>query len=95
LSALKTHERLVSFIGFNLKGKYKRPNRPEEEVTYIALEYVGGGEIFDYVSLAGAFSDKMARYVFKQIIEGLEYINSIGFAHRDLKPENILLTDDF
>ena len=28
------------------------------------------------------------------MIDGLEYLHSIGVAHRDLKPSNILLTND-
>jgi protein-serine/threonine kinase len=31
---------------------------------------------------------------FKQMIQGLAYLHSIGVAHRDIKPENMLLTMD-
>lgn len=31
---------------------------------------------------------------FKQMIQGLAYIHSMGVAHRDIKPENLLLTMD-
>jgi serine/threonine protein kinase len=31
---------------------------------------------------------------FKQMIQGLSYLHSIGVAHRDIKPENMLLTMD-
>lgn len=31
---------------------------------------------------------------FKQMIQGLAYLHSLGVAHRDIKPENLLLTMD-
>lgn len=43
----------------------------------------------------GCISETMARYYFKQFIEGLDHIHKSGICHRDLKPENLLLNEDF
>lgn len=59
------------------------------------LELVGGGELFDFVALGGRLSEATARYYFKQLLEGLAFMHSQGYAHRDLKPENLLLDKDF
>lgn len=55
------------------------------------LELATGGEIYDIVAMSGRFTEDEARYFFKQILDGLDYIHKEGFAHRDLKAENILL----
>ena len=64
-------------------------------MTYIALELAQGGELFDFIAHAGAFSEPQARYYFKQFMAGLDYCHSASVAHRDLKPENLLLDNNY
>ncbi|PGH08650.1 CAMK/CAMKL/GIN4 protein kinase [Helicocarpus griseus UAMH5409] len=58
---------------------------------YLVLEYVEGGELFDYVSESGALPEIEAVRLFRQIIAALSYCHRFNICHRDLKPENILL----
>lgn len=58
---------------------------------YLVLEYVEGGELFDYLIKRGRLDEKEAVGYFTQIIRGVEYCHSFGICHRDLKPENLLL----
>lgn len=60
----------------------------------IAMEYVGGGEIFDKIAEEGKFSEDTARFYFKQLVEGIDYCHSLDVCHRDLKPENLLLDSE-
>ena len=55
------------------------------------LEYVQGGELFDYIVNNGRLSEQEAVRIFRQIITGLAYCHRFKICHRDLKPENILL----
>ena len=64
------------------------------EDYYIVMEYCKLGELFDYIVKKKRLSEEESAVFFYQIINGVEYIHSKGFAHRDLKPENILLTED-
>ncbi|KAL9106320.1 MAG: hypothetical protein Q9227_008656 [Pyrenula ochraceoflavens] len=61
---------------------------------YLVLEYVEGGELFDYVTTNGALEENEAVRLFCQIIAGLSYCHRFNICHRDLKPENILLDAD-
>ncbi|KAG8680320.1 hypothetical protein FRC08_016387 [Ceratobasidium sp. 394] len=62
-----------------------------ENEFYLALEYVEGGELFDYLVSRGRLPEPEALNYFKQIIFGLDYCHRFNISHRDLKPENILL----
>lgn len=59
------------------------------------LNLASAGELFDFISASGPFSEDLARYYFKQALEGLDYCHSMRVAHRDLKPENLLLDSDY
>lgn len=58
---------------------------------FLILEYVAGGELFDYLVSKGRLRPPEARAYFRQIIFGLHYCHSFNICHRDLKPENLLL----
>ncbi|KAI9497592.1 kinase-like domain-containing protein [Zychaea mexicana] len=61
---------------------------------YLILEYVQGGELFEYLVSQGRLPEPEARKYFQQIIFGLDYCHRHLICHRDLKPENLLLDKD-
>lgn len=62
---------------------------------YLVLEYVKGGELFDYMCSKGKLPVPEALHYFQQIIGAIDYCHRFNIAHRDLKPENILLDEHF
>ncbi|KAF2655256.1 Pkinase-domain-containing protein [Lophiostoma macrostomum CBS 122681] len=58
---------------------------------YLIMEYVEGGELFQYIGDRGVLSEIEAVLFFRQIIAALLYCHRLNIHHRDLKPENILL----
>ncbi|KZT23657.1 Pkinase-domain-containing protein [Neolentinus lepideus HHB14362 ss-1] len=62
-----------------------------DKELYLILEYVEGGELFDYLVNHGKLRPLQALAYFKQIVYGLNYAHTFSIIHRDLKPENILI----
>ncbi|CDW60495.1 calcium:calmodulin dependent protein kinase [Trichuris trichiura] len=58
---------------------------------FMIMEYVSGGELFDYIVKRGRLQEHEARHFFQQIISGVDYCHRHMVVHRDLKPENLLL----
>ncbi|KAJ3445031.1 protein kinase [Anaeramoeba flamelloides] len=65
-----------------------------ETHLFLILEYVSGGELFDYIIGCERVDSTQSRIFFQQIIYGLEQVHSFSISHRDLKPENLLLDED-
>ena len=61
---------------------------------FTVMEYCEGGELFNYIVVNKRLSEEKSSFFYYQLINGLEYIHSLGIVHRDLKPENLLLTKD-
>ena len=61
---------------------------------YLILEYVEGGELFDYLCNRSKLSTPEALGYFQQIMVAVDYCHRFNIAHRDLKPENLLLDKD-
>ncbi|KAF8386797.1 aak-2 [Pristionchus pacificus] len=60
---------------------------------FMIMEYVSGGELFDYIVKHGRLKTPEARRFFQQIISGVDYCHRHMVVHRDLKPENLLLDE--
>lgn len=89
------HENLVRLISVRENATYKNEDETTSNCFAIVLEFVGGGELFDFVAETGKFSEKVARTYFHQLMNGLHYMHQKGYAHRDIKPENLLLSHLF
>ncbi|CAO1618935.1 unnamed protein product [Sympodiomycopsis kandeliae] len=54
------------------------------------MEYCSGGDLYAAIK-RGGMSQGEVECCFKQILNGIAYLHSMGVAHRDIKPENLLL----
>jgi serine/threonine protein kinase len=47
------------------------------------------------LKLSGRFPKTVVQYFFRQLVDALKMLDSIGMSHRDLKPENLLFDENF
>ncbi|KAG0369882.1 hypothetical protein BGZ54_008534 [Gamsiella multidivaricata] len=64
-----------------------------DKELFLVMEYVSGGELFEYLVNKGRLGELEALQFFQQIIVGLAFCHKRKICHRDLKPENLLLDD--
>ena len=63
-----------------------------DELTYLAMEFVSGGELSD--RMLGKFTFDETVSILAQVLEALQFAHDKGFIHRDIKPANILFRAD-
>ncbi|KAI8060650.1 kinase-like domain-containing protein [Gilbertella persicaria] len=67
-----------------------------EHMMCIVLEYVEGGELFDFVQKMHhashtAIQENMIKAIFLQLLHAVQWLHEHNIVHRDLKLENILM----
>lgn len=88
------HPHIVKLVEANT-GQLCNPKKGTKTVKFMVLEMVGGGELFDFISLGGRLSEATACHFFTQLLQGLDFMHKRGFAHRNLKPSNLILDSNF
>lgn len=58
--------------------------------VYLVTDYYSNGDLY---SLRTMLEPQQAKIIFKQVLEGVQFLHSCGVWHRDLKSGNVLLGD--
>lgn len=66
----------------------------DDSYIYLILENNSGGNLEQLLQLSGSLPEEKAAMIFKQVMEGITYIHSLGIAHRDVTLKNIILTSE-
>jgi serine/threonine protein kinase len=65
----------------------------DKHLLYIE-ELCAGGDLLTYVRKRRKLKEHVAKFVLKQILEGLHYCHMKSILHRDIKLDNILLNGE-
>jgi eukaryotic-like serine/threonine-protein kinase len=63
-----------------------------DQINFIAMEYVQGTNLKEYIFKKGALDLPLAFSIMRQAGQAIGAAGEIGLVHRDVKPENILMT---
>lgn len=63
-----------------------------KDAIYVAMEYLRGGDLFDYLKIRGRLAASEARLAMVALLSALDFVHKSGFVHCDVKIENLLLT---
>ncbi|KAI9821358.1 MAG: hypothetical protein M1832_003364 [Thelocarpon impressellum] len=65
------------------------------DCTFVVIEFCPEGDLFSNITDRGHYvgNDALAKQVFLQVLDAVDFCHSIDIYHRDLKPENILVAD--
>eukprot|EP00035_Acanthoeca_spectabilis_P014184 m.270077 g.270077 ORF g.270077 m.270077 type:complete len:1646 (+) comp16073_c0_seq5:117-5054(+) len=84
-------------------GRADVPTKLCRDLFFIVCTDVGLGDLFSYLCpndsqkkqlFAESFDLNSARWIFKMIAEGVDYMHRHGLCHRDLKLENVIVMRD-
>lgn len=78
------HEHLVTMFEFS----------ESNGVHYLALEFVAGVDLFEYIRQRDKLAVGEACEITRQVTKALIYLHSEHVVHRDIKPSNVLLKEE-
>lgn len=91
-NANSVNPNIITLYNFGIGPLIKTTTKETTSTKYLVLE-VALVNFYHLISMPGRpFSEKMSRYIFKQILTGVDICHKKEYFHRDIKPANIMLT---
>ena len=88
------HNNIVTLLDGGEGVLARHENGKKSIVQYLVLELIKYGELFDYIFFPQkGFGEEIGKYIFHQLLDGLESCHKAGIVHRDMKTENIMLDE--
>ena len=62
-----------------------------EKYILLIMENVLGGDLLNFIKKRNKLQEKIAKFIFKQLLQSIKYIHNKNIVHRDIKLDNILI----
>jgi serine/threonine protein kinase len=82
MGKISEHRNIIKFYGSN----------KDEMFLYILYEYVNGGELWQKSVIYGLPSEKLIKFYFLQVLDGINHLHDYKIVHRDIKVKEYFLT---
>lgn len=67
-----------------------------EKFFQLVMEKHGSGmDLFEFIDRRPLMDEKLGSYIFRQIVNAIDYLHSLKILHRDIKDENIIIDQCF
>ena len=63
----------------------------DEDFFYVAIPLCTGGDLGFHLKDTQGLNVSRSRFIFAEILEGIDHLHRLGIIYRDLKPENVLM----
>jgi len=65
-----------------------------DDAAYMAMQYVPGERLSDIVEERSTLPAQLVLGYLRDLVQGLAYMEVMGYVHRDVKPENVIVTPE-
>lgn len=66
----------------------------DNKYIYLVMPFCSSGELFNLVERSGRFEEPVAKFWFRQLLNGLHHLQKKGVCHRDISLENVLVDEN-
>ncbi|OMJ66534.1 hypothetical protein SteCoe_36581 [Stentor coeruleus] len=90
-----SHTNIIQLIDFSNYSNFRLNNKYCYSCMYYLNEYCTGKDLLEFIKQHSlGIGEAYAKQIFSQIVLGLNFLHSNGYAHRDIRLENLVLTNE-